>query len=159
MSCHSVGHSKFHYYLVGAHFTLETDYKPLEWLESSHKSQACSQHLERWSLELRAYDFTVVHCPGKCNQTADALSHHPVNLVASNPPLDLQQLSNAQHNDSVLPSVMDQLKSTVPPLNAGIWPRFPHKRYKQLWSQLVLQDSLLCRSVYSPSMDTAKILT
>jgi len=104
---------KFHHYLIGAHFTLETDHKPLEWLESSHKSQACSQHLERWSLELRAYDFTVVHRPGKYNQTADALSRHPVNLVASNTPLDLQQLSNAQHNDSVPPPVIDQLKSTV----------------------------------------------
>jgi len=127
---------KLHHYLVRAHFTLETNYKPLEWLESSRKSQACSQHLECWSLELRAYDFTVIHSLGKCNQTADSLLRLPVNLVASNPPLDLQQLSNAQHNDVVHSPVIDRFGSTVPPPNTGIWTRFLHKCYRQLWSQL-----------------------
>ena len=76
---------KFRHYLIGAHFTLKTDHKPLQWLESS-RNQAHSQHLERWSLELRAYDFTVVHRSGRCNQTADALSRHPITLIATNPP-------------------------------------------------------------------------
>ena len=126
---------KFRHYLIGAHFTLETDHKPLEWLESSRKGQGHSQHLERWSSELRAHDFPVVHRPGRCNQTADALSRHPINLLASNPPLDLQQISDAQHSDSVLTTAMKQL---TPPPNSGTWSRFPHKRYKKIWSQLTL---------------------
>ena len=46
---------KFRHYLIGAHFTIQTDHKPLEWLESSKTSKAHSQRLEHWSLELRAY--------------------------------------------------------------------------------------------------------
>ena len=45
---------KFRYFLLGAPFTLETDHKPLEWLESAKVSHAHSQSLEQWSLELRA---------------------------------------------------------------------------------------------------------
>ena len=43
---------KFQHFLLGALFTLETDHKPLEWLESAKASHARSQRLERWSLEL-----------------------------------------------------------------------------------------------------------
>ena len=43
---------KLRHYLIGARFTLETDHKPLEWLESARKSHASAQRLERWALEL-----------------------------------------------------------------------------------------------------------
>jgi len=52
---------KFHHYLLGTSFILETDHKPLKWLQSHKQSHAHSQHLEWWSLELRAYDFKVVY--------------------------------------------------------------------------------------------------
>ena len=58
---------KFRHYLIGAHFNIHTDHKPLEWLESSKASRARSQRLECWSLELRAYDFEIVHRPGNVN--------------------------------------------------------------------------------------------
>ena len=73
---------KFRHYLVGTTFTLETDHKPLEWLESHKQSHARSQCLERWSLELRAYDFRIMYRPGKDNLCADSLSRMPVSLVA-----------------------------------------------------------------------------
>ena len=55
---------KFRHYLIGAHFTVRTDHKPLEWLESSKTSKSRSQRLERWSLELRAFDFDIIYLPG-----------------------------------------------------------------------------------------------
>ena len=64
---------KLRQYLIGARFTLETDHKPLKWLESARKSHAGAQPLERWVLELRAFEFDMVHRPGKFNQHADAL--------------------------------------------------------------------------------------
>ena len=72
---------KFHHYLLRTQFTLRTDHKPLEWLNSAKKSQSHYQRLERWSLELRAYDFDIAYQPSAQNQAADALSQYPVNLV------------------------------------------------------------------------------
>ena len=72
---------KFRHYLIGAHFLLEIDHKPLEWLESTKASKSRSQRLERWSLELRAFDFSIAHRPGTDNLHADALSRHPLQVV------------------------------------------------------------------------------
>ena len=56
---------KFCHYFLGSSFTLETDHKPLEWLESHKQSHAHSQWLQRWFLELQTYDFHIVYHPGK----------------------------------------------------------------------------------------------
>jgi len=45
---------RFRHYLLGAPFTLQTDHKPLLWLESAKESHAMSQKQERWALQLRA---------------------------------------------------------------------------------------------------------
>ena len=77
---------------------------------------------------------------------ADALSRHPVNLVSVNPQVNKTELSQAQATDPILKPVIDHLStSDTPPPTSGIWRTFPYKRLKQLWSQLCIQDSLLCR--------------
>ena len=88
---------KFRHYLLGARFTLRTDHKPLEWLDSAKKSRSHFQRLERWSLELQAYEFNTIatYRPGTKNQAADALSRHPVNLVSVDPQVNKTQLSQA----------------------------------------------------------------
>lgn len=149
---------KFRHYLIGAHFTLETDHKPLEWLESARASQARSQRLERWSLELRAYEFTVVYKRGEANQNADALSRRPVTLVAVQPPLEATDIAQAQRDDPVLSVVLNQLKSKDTPPATGDWSKFPFKRYRQIWSQLALQHDTICRKVRSPTMEEDKLL-
>ena len=62
---------RFHVYLYGKHFELETDHKPLEVIYSS-KSQP-SARIERWVLRPQPYVFTVKYRPGPQN-IADALS-------------------------------------------------------------------------------------
>ena len=150
---------KFHHYLLGTSFTLETDHKPLEWLQSHKQSHARSQRLERWSLELRAYDFKITYRPGKDNQCADTLSRLPVSLVASETPITLQQIATAQNQDPILSIVCAHLKDnpgTVPTSNH--WQKFPLRRYKQLWSQLKLSNQVLYRVVKSPTMVEDKML-
>ena len=149
---------KLRHYLIGACFTLETDHKPLEWLESARKSHARAQRLEHWSLELRAFEFDIVHRPGKFNQHADALSRIPVAVVGVNSSISMSTLAKAQLNDPVLSEVHHQLSTNCPPPATGSWTKIPLKRYRQLWSQLLLQDSVICRKIKSPSMSDTKLL-
>jgi len=85
--------------LIGAPFIIQSDHKPLEWLESSNYSKSCSQHLKGWSLELRAYDFQIFYHPGSTNQQADALSRQPITLVEYSPLLEAEQIAQAQRAD------------------------------------------------------------
>ena len=111
--------------MIGAPFIIQTDHKPLEWLESSKSSKARSQRLERWSLELRAYDFHMVHRPGTTNQHADALSRRPIALVALSPPLETAEIAKAQRADPVLSVVIELLEKGTPPPKSREWLKFP----------------------------------
>lgn len=56
-------------YLLGRHFTVETDHRNLIWMDKAE-----SPKVIRWRLSLQQYDFNVTHIPGKTNMVADALS-------------------------------------------------------------------------------------
>ena len=61
----------FRKYLVGVHFTLETDHANLRWLMSANHQAG---RLARWILRLQELDFTIRHNLGKANTNVDALS-------------------------------------------------------------------------------------
>ena len=149
---------KLRHYVVGAPFTLETDHKPLEWLESARTSHARSQRLERWSLELRAYQFNIVYKPGATNQNADALSRMPIGLVALRSPLDRHEFSQAQRSDPLLIKVIDLFERHQTPPATREWGYYPLKRYKQIWSQLIQHDDVLYRKVRSPTLSEDSLL-
>jgi len=90
---------------------IETDHKPLEWLQSKQSSHACSQKLERWALQLRGFDFSIVYHQGSQNQHADALSWRPVAIVAVGRDLDHTTMAAAQKSDPVLHTVITQRKT------------------------------------------------
>ena len=62
---------RFHQYIFGIHFVLETDHKPLEFIYS--KRSKPSLRIERWVLRLQSYHFVVKYKPGNQN-IADPLS-------------------------------------------------------------------------------------
>ena len=62
---------RFHIYVYGREFQLETDHKPLECIFG--KTSKPSARIERWVLRLQCFNFKVVYRPGKTN-IADALS-------------------------------------------------------------------------------------
>ena len=62
---------KMHRFLYGEHFVLETDHRPLQYLNSAHSK---SPRLMRWSLALQPYHFTIRYIRGEDNFCADYLS-------------------------------------------------------------------------------------
>ena len=65
------GIGKFRQYLLGREFVLETDHKPLVYL---NKLKNSNSRLMRWALSLQPYMFRVVHIPGKDHVGPDFLS-------------------------------------------------------------------------------------
>ena len=61
----------FHIYLINQKFVVYTDHKALSWLKTMKHTNS---RLIRWALKLQAYNFEVIHRPGKRNQHCDALS-------------------------------------------------------------------------------------
>ena len=114
-------------YLAGARFKVMTDHKPLEAIFSSSNSKPLVK-IERWSMYLQEFDFTVEYRPGKDNP-ADYMSRHPVrtlenttdykeqkqtekvvnSIVRRNVPesLSVEEVREATVNDPVLLEVMD----------------------------------------------------
>ena len=70
------GTKKFHNYLYGRTFTIQSDHKPLFSLFSEAKPvpQMASARIQRWALALSTYSYTIKYRPGKEIANADALS-------------------------------------------------------------------------------------
>ena len=58
-------------YLLGRHFTLQTDHKPLQYVLQGRPQNS---RLYRWTLSLQQFDFTLSYIPGPNNILADFLS-------------------------------------------------------------------------------------
>ncbi|CAF4030275.1 unnamed protein product, partial [Rotaria sordida] len=71
---------KWHKYLDGRSFIIETDHKPL--LPFNMKKQLNSK-CERWRLKLQQYQFTIRYIKGKHNTVADYLSRSPVDNASN----------------------------------------------------------------------------
>nr|XP_028572340.1 uncharacterized protein K02A2.6-like [Podarcis muralis] len=74
------GVKKFHDYVYGRHFYIETDHKPLLGLFNPNKQtpQILSPRMLRWSIFLNGFQYTLTHVPGKRLCHADALSRLPL---------------------------------------------------------------------------------
>ena len=64
---------KFHNFLYGSHFTLQTNQKPLESILARSLNEA-TPRLQRLLIKASAYDFSVEYIAGPTNQVADCLS-------------------------------------------------------------------------------------
>ena len=62
---------EWRHYLFGSHFTVLTDHRPLQYLNSQPNLSA---RQTRWSEFLQQFDFTIQYQQGKSNVVADALS-------------------------------------------------------------------------------------
>lgn len=80
------GLAKFHMYVYGRNFIIQTDHRPLERIFGEHAEipKMAVSRLTRWALTLSSYDYCIEYKPGKDNCVADMLSRLPLpNKVAS----------------------------------------------------------------------------
>ena len=66
-------------YLLGLHFCVETDHKPLVPLFSNKLLDDLPLRIQRFRMRMMRFSFSINHVPGKQLSTADALSRAPVN--------------------------------------------------------------------------------
>ena len=89
------GVKKFHNYLYGRQFAIESDHKPLSYLFSELRGvpQMASARIQRWALILGAYQYTIRY-KTLCN--ADSLSRLPLHVTTheDKQPGDLIHLVN-----------------------------------------------------------------
>ena len=74
------GVTKFCQYLLGCHFVILSDHKPLSYLMASNKPipAMASARIQHWSLLLSSYDYSICHPPGKANANADTFNRLPL---------------------------------------------------------------------------------
>ena len=79
------GVKKFHQYLYGRKFTLNTDHKPLTAIFGSKKGipTLAAARLQRWALLLAAYDYEIQFKPTHSHSNADGLSRLPLPVLDS----------------------------------------------------------------------------
>ena len=82
------GFEKFHMYLYGRTFIVETDHKPLEMISLKNLTVA-PVHLQRMLLHLQQYDLVITYWPGREMLLVDALSCLP-SRTSTEIKLDLQ---------------------------------------------------------------------
>ena len=63
-----------HHYLYGRTFFVRSDHGSLRWLINFENPEG---QLARWLKTLSAYDYYIVHRPGRVHRNADALSRRP----------------------------------------------------------------------------------
>ena len=67
--------NRFRLYFYGRKFTLMSDHKLLQWIDSVKDP---GQRLIHWRLKLRDYEYEFKYEPGKLNTNANALRKNPV---------------------------------------------------------------------------------
>ena len=84
---------KFHLYLFGRHFIIESDHQPLKTLfgETNKIPDMAPSRIVRWAILLSVYRYTFRYKPGKQLQNADALSRlpRPVSITNDSVPADV----------------------------------------------------------------------
>ena len=82
------GVTRFRQYLLGRHFLIYSDHKPLMHLfgETRGVPEMASARIQRWSLTLSAYSYSISYRPGKDISNADGLSRLPLSDVPEQVP-------------------------------------------------------------------------
>ena len=150
------GCEKFHTYLYGRTFIVETDHKPLEMISMKNLITA-PVRLQRMLLQLQQYDMVITYRPGKEMLLADVLSRLPSRTdteIKLN--LRVDAISKSEFTRSCLIKIAaemqrDPILSTVHRLTLNGWPQrntnIPRiaRNYWDFRDELSIDDDLLMK--------------
>ena len=100
------GAERFHTYVFGREFTIESDHKPLEQINLKNLADTPAR-LQRMLLRLQNYDVTIKYRPGKEMLVADALSRYSP-LIGPEVTLDI-----AIHHVHITPEKKLEFQRTI----------------------------------------------
>ena len=95
---------RFSDFILGLHFVLETDHKPLVSLLGGQALDALPPRIQRFRMRLMRYSYDVIHVPGKTLTTADTLSRAPLRDGGTRRDGELMEDTNI-YVDSVIDSL------------------------------------------------------
>lgn len=165
----SFGLVKFHNYLMGRAFTIETDHKPLLGIFDPKRPMptVLSPRLTRIALVLTSHNYNIVYKPGLQIGHADGLSRWPqpvpdqpeqqlcdVLLMAESPadfPVDADHIASATKKDRVLSRVIHHMLSGWPAkvTDDELRPYWLHRSELSIHEECILLGS---RVVVPPSL-------
>lgn len=92
---------RFKNFLIGTHFRLETDHKPLLSLLGAQALDLLPPRIQRFRMRLMRYTYSIEYVPGKSLWTADTLSRSPVTSSTSPEDAELMESTNI-YVDSIM---------------------------------------------------------
>ena len=118
---------KFHSYLFGKRFIVESDHKPLEMIHLKNLT-AAPPRLQRLLLRIQGYDFTIKYKPGTEMLLADPMSR--LNPLPCEESLDLQKVCLVCFSDENLNALKRDTSSDpeLSPLREIIYSGWPGKQ-------------------------------
>ncbi|KAJ8369268.1 hypothetical protein SKAU_G00092960 [Synaphobranchus kaupii] len=98
---------RFRDFIIGLHFELETDHKPLVSLLGGQALDSLPPRIQRFRMRLMRYSYIITHVPGKTLTTADTLSRAPLKQGGATAGDGLMEETNSYVN-----SVMEKLPAS-----------------------------------------------
>jgi hypothetical protein len=157
------GAERFHNFIYGTPFIIESDHKPLEMISQKNLTAAPAR-LQRMLLRLQSYDYSIRYRPGQEMTLADSLSRIP--SYASNKEIDLDlKVCFVQFSNARLHEIREQTKNDpiLHRLKQYILNGFPvsiqdvHQEVRPYWSfrdELSIEDGMILKGtrVVIPSL-------
>lgn len=150
------GAERFHTYIYGKSFIIESDHKPLEMI-SRKTLTAAPARLQRMLLRLQRYDYTIKYRPGKEMVLADSLSRMRKTRTANDKEINLEhkvcfiqfatqrllELQEETKKDTELSILLKTIVQGFPERQRDI-----HSEIKPYWAfrdQLSIEDGLVLK--------------
>ena len=109
---------RFRDFLLGQHFELETDHKPLLSLLGAQALDTLPPRIQRFRMRLMGYSYTISHVAGKTLLTADTLSRAPLHAETTRVDNEFMEstniyVDNVMDNLPVSSTYMDTLRENL----------------------------------------------